>query len=61
MSEKSNTILGCKEAVAFEMMKLLSANDHQNINRKIEDPKGYVFGLYLECLSVISGNAPCEK
>jgi len=56
-------VLGCKEAVAFEMMRLidLKATDSASITERINDPKLYYFDLYLECLAAISNEALPRK
>ena len=60
MQTTSNNYLSCKEAVAFEMMKVIGEADTASMNEKISNPKKYTFDLYRECLKVVSGENHAE-
>jgi hypothetical protein len=54
---------GCKERVAFDLMKFISSNvkDAMKEDKNQETRKRYYFDLFKECLELVSNKAEVKK
>ena len=56
MSDNATRMVGCPEAAAVELMRIIAEREHAvRLKESLADPRAYCLKLYGECLAAVRG------